>query len=168
LDDERRKNKRSHWFEIFEEFERIQRLMDDMFKAFEVPRRRQRGYGSYAYGFSISFKPDGKLTVRKLRDIEGGHADSWLYGEWEPLIDVLEGDGKVTVIAETLGVRKEEISLSATEDHLTISISNPQLNCRKEIPLPAKVDPRSTRATYKNGVLVISLKTAKRKLFRVF
>jgi len=167
LDDEHRDKKRSHWFEIFEEFERIQKLMDDMIKSFETSRRKRESRDPYAYGFSVSLKPNGKLNVRKLRDIEKDHLNSRICDDWEPLIDVFENNGEVTLIIGTFGIEKEDIDLSiVAENRLTISVNNNQLNYHKEILLPVKVDPKSAKATYKNGVLRINLKAAKRKLFR--
>jgi len=167
LDDEHRDKKRSRWFEIFEEFERVQKLMDDLIKSFEASHGKREKLDPYAYGFSVSFKPDGRLNVRRLKDMEKDQLDSQLCDDWEPLIDVFESNGEVTVVIGTFGAQKEDIGLSMVAgNRLTISVNNHQLNYHKELLLPVKVDPKSARATYKNGVLTINLKPAKRKLFR--
>lgn len=163
MDDECRKKKLPPWFEFFNELEKVQRLMDDVFRAFENPKRRRRSHDPCAYSFSVSFKPDGNLTTRRSKDSRACHVSS-LDGEWEPLIDVFEHDDEVAVIVSVPGVKKEEIGLYAAGDRLTISINNPELRYHKEIFLPTEVDPESARATYKNGVLEVRLKTVTKKL----
>ncbi|MEM1776413.1 MAG: archaeal heat shock protein Hsp20, partial [Nitrososphaerota archaeon] len=76
----------------------------------------------------------------------------------EPLVDVFEEDDTVKVVAEVPGVEKEDINLNATEDMLIISVKTPQRKYYKEVELPAKVDPNSAKASYKNGVLEVTLK----------
>lgn len=76
----------------------------------------------------------------------------------EPLVDVLDEEEEVVVVAELSGVEKEDISLYASKDGLTISVDTPQRKHQKELPLPEEVDPKPVKASYKNGVLAILFK----------
>ena len=76
----------------------------------------------------------------------------------EPLVDVSDEEEEVVVVAELSGVEKEDISLYASKDGLTISVDTPQRKYQKELPLPEEVDPKPVKASYKNGVLAIRLK----------
>ncbi|MDH5634457.1 MAG: Hsp20/alpha crystallin family protein, partial [Candidatus Bathyarchaeota archaeon] len=78
--------------------------------------------------------------------------------EYEPLVDVFSEDAIVMVIAELPGVEKDSIEVYATEDKLTISVDSPKRKYYKELHLPAKVDPKSSATSYKNGVLAVHLK----------
>jgi len=82
--------------------------------------------------------------------------------EREPLVDVIEKDGEVRVIAELPGVEKEDIDLRATETSLTISAESQHRKYYKELSLPTPVNPKSAKATYRNGVLEVSLPKAGR------
>jgi HSP20 family protein len=81
--------------------------------------------------------------------------------EREPLVDVVERNGEIQVVAELPGVEKKEIKLSGTEDTLTIVVDNPQRKYFKEVSLPGKVRVREARSQYKNGVLEITLPKAR-------
>jgi len=58
-------------------------------------------------------------------------------------------------------VERSEIDLEGTENSLTISVNNPDRRYYKELELPAEVDPNSSKATYKNGVLEVILSRKK-------
>jgi len=68
----------------------------------------------------------------------------------------------VRVIAELPGVEKEDIDLRATETSLTISAESQHRKYYKELRLPTPVNPKSAKATYRNGVLEVSLPKAGR------
>jgi len=78
----------------------------------------------------------------------------------EPLADVFESDGEVTVIAELPGVEEKDIKLRATERTLKISAETKDRKYSKDVELPAEVtgEPKSS---YRNGVLEVKLKKAK-------
>lgn len=90
----------------------------------------------------------------------------------EPLTRVTETPDEVVVTFDLPGVQKEDIRVVGTERALTVearcamkrtwrqsrSLRREFEKFRKTIDLPAKVDVRSARATYRNGVLEIRLK----------
>ena len=73
-------------------------------------------------------------------------------------MDVYEEEDSIKVVAEVPGVDKNDINLNVTEKKLIISVDTPQRKYYKEVDLPAEVDPQSSKATYKNGVLEVVLK----------
>ena len=77
--------------------------------------------------------------------------------ERKPLVDVIETENQICVIAEIPGVSKEDILVDATPNKLDISAQNSLRKYSESIELPAKVDPQSAMATYKNGVLEVKL-----------
>jgi len=85
-------------------------------------------------------------------------ARSQIREQSEPLVDVSDEEEEVVVLAELSGVKKEDISLYASKDGLTISVDTPQRKYQKELPLPEEVDPKPVKASYKNGVLAIRFK----------
>lgn len=106
-------------------------------------------------GFSIRIGPDGKPEIRefgtkpliKETGIE----------ERKPLVDVIETDNEVQVIAEMPGVRKEDIELKATERSLEIRAEGENRKYHETVSLPVEVDPDSAKARYNNGVLEVTL-----------
>jgi len=139
-------------------------MMDEMMRqTFEEPTRKSRIYGPHVYGFSMSIGPDGRPVIREFGNVQPGRFGPQLREEREPLIDIMEEKEDVVIVAELPGVEKEDISLHATEDQLTISVDNPNRRYHKEMPLPTKVDHRSARASYKNGVLEVRLRKLEAK-----
>jgi HSP20 family molecular chaperone IbpA len=76
----------------------------------------------------------------------------------EPLVDVIEEDDAIVVVAGLLGVRKEDLQIHAAHCSLTISSDTSEHKYYRELALPAATEPESAVATFKNGVLHIRLK----------
>lgn len=158
-------------------FEEIDRMFEDMFRdlsrAFpeELVKERKlpdgttvRTWGPFVYGYSMSVGPDGKPVIREFGNLRPSRLGvPKAAEEREPLVDVVTGEKVVQVIAEVPGIEKEDINLLATEGQLTISVDTEKRKYHKVVDLPAKVDPKSAKASYKNGVLEVSLERLKEK-----
>jgi HSP20 family protein len=151
-------------------FHEMERMMEDQFKSFtsDVPkdyvRERKlpdgtttREFGPFVYGYSIKIGPDGKPDIREFGNVKQSRDGPKVQEEREPLVDIIETDGEVQVVAELPGVDKKDIKLHATPDVLTISVNIPQRKYYKEIKLPAKVNVKEAKTDYKNGVLEVKL-----------
>ena len=157
-------------------------LMEDMVKDFEkkVPenliRERKlpdggivREMGPFVYGYSFSVGPDGKPkfrefgNVRPSRELGTARPTLSVQGEREPLVDVIPSDEEIKVVAELPGVEKSDIQLNVSEDSMSISVDTETRKFRKDLDLPLNVDPDSANASYKNGVLEVTLKVQKEK-----
>ncbi|MEM2915588.1 MAG: archaeal heat shock protein Hsp20, partial [Candidatus Bathyarchaeia archaeon] len=112
-------------------------------------------------GYSITIGPDGKPQIREFGnmkpEIGPGRPRIDFKEEREPLVDVIKTDGEIKVIAELPGVEKGDIRLHGTENTLTISVDTPQRKYYKEVELPAIVEPKQAKSSYKNGVLEVTL-----------
>jgi len=163
---------------FFEEFEEMFREMEEMMqREFEEISKRTpndlirerklpdgstvREWGPFVYGYSITIGPDGKPRIREFGNIKPstrpGRPRIDIREEREPLVDVIESDGEIKVVAELPGVEKKDIKLHGTETTLTISVDTPQRKYYKEVELPVKVDPKKAKSSYRNGVLEVSL-----------
>ena len=156
-------------------FEEMEKMMEEEFNDFasQVPkdyvRERKlpdgstaREFGPFVYGYSIKVGPDGKPEIREFGNVKPRkNGLPHVQEEREPLVDVVETDGEIHVVAELPGVEKKEIKLSGTEDTLTIVVDNAQRKYFKEVSLPEKVRVREARSRYKNGVLEVTLPKVK-------
>lgn len=130
----------------------------------------ERRWGPYVYGYSITIGPDGKPVIREFGNVKSSKRPG-MFGMYEPkletkearepLVDVIEEDNQVKVVAELPGVDKSDIKLETNLDSLRIDVETPKHKYHKEIELPSKVDPDSAKASYVNGVLEVSLSTKK-------
>ena len=153
--------------EMFREFER---MMEEEIKELtsKIPREyirerklpdgtTVREWGPFVYGYSITIGPDGKPQIREFGNVKPTRFGPRIREEREPLVDIYVTNGEVKVIAELPGVNKEDIQLHGTEDTLTISVDTPERKYYKEVKLPARVDPKGAKTSYKNGVLEVTL-----------
>ena len=159
--------------------EEMEREMTEAFKEMKssVPRemvreRRlpdgtiRREYGPFVYGYSVKIGPDGRPIIREFGNLKpglgAGRPPLNLRDQREPLIDVIEDEETVKVVAELPGVGKEDIKLYAVERTLTIEVDTPKRKYYKKLELPVKVDETSARSTYRNGVLETVMRKRRR------
>lgn len=92
---------------------------------------------------------------------------------WLPSTDVSETDGEIRVSADLPGLDEKDIQVTLENDVLTIRGEKKQEHEEKEreyrvsersygvfhriIPLPAGVDPNKVKATFKKGVLTVTV-----------
>lgn len=138
-------------------FDEMQRNLQDAFKHMgDDPSK------GFVQGFSVRMGPDGKPHFSsfgnkpRMEDQEGGMprigAD-----EREPLTDVIEDNDSVAITMELPGVEKKDIHVHMSEDRLEISVDNERRKYHKRVRLPTKVDPATTKATYNNGILDVTV-----------
>jgi HSP20 family protein len=114
----------------------------------------------------------GRPSRRRL--LPSGERGAVVPAEYrEPFIDVIETDKEVIATAEMPGLEKQDIKINVTEDRLEISAETKHEEKKEEkgyvyrerrsgsyyraISLPSPVDPDSSKASYKNGVLEIKM-----------
>ncbi len=155
--------------EMAEAFRDMENVMPrDMVRVRRLPDGSvKREYGPFVYGYSVKIGPDGKPVIREFGNIKPGPGREGapplnLQDRREPLIDIIEEDDKLKVVAELPGVEKEDIRLYVTRDTLTIDVDTPEHRYRKELELPFEIDDKSAVSTYKNGVLETVLTMMKR------
>ena len=96
-----------------------------------------------------------------------------LEGEWAPSVDVAETDNEVVVTAELPGVEQDDVDITITDDVLTLKgekkeekevkeknyhrIERSYGSFQRSVSLPAGVQADKAKATYKDGVLHITV-----------
>ncbi|MDG6228893.1 MAG: Hsp20/alpha crystallin family protein [Candidatus Thermoplasmatota archaeon] len=109
----------------------------------------------FVHGYKLYVGPDGKPHLEDFgnKPVQSEEGQPSISEEREPLTDVIDCGEAVSVTVEIPGVEKEDIDLNVTEDELEITVDTPQRKYHKIVNLPADVMPKTTKATYKNGVL---------------
>ncbi len=141
--------------DLFDEFDKMDEMLEKMWKDVTSGTAVQN---PIFYGFRVMVGPDGKPRFEEFGNMKPGLRGPEITEEIEPIVDVMEEKGEVVVVADIPGVEKEDIKLNAIEDMLTIDVDSKRRKYHKEIRMPAKIDPESAKASYKNGVLEVRLK----------
>lgn len=146
------------------EFEQMQRLMGQVFQDAMGAAERTKPGEPFVYGFKLRVGPDGRPQFESFGNThptvdttEGGAAVQ--VGAREPMTDLIESDHEIAVTVELPGVAKEDINLHVAADAVTIKVPAGERHpaYHKAIRLPAPVKADSAEATYKNGILDITL-----------
>jgi len=158
-------------------FDELEQDFESMFKDLELPkdliRERKlpdggtvREMGPFVYGYSFSMGPDGKPVIREFGNVKpslkGGPSGGVkprldVKEDREPLVDTIVNPDTVKVVAELPGVEKPDIALECDGHKLTLKVDTDKRRYYKELELPVEVDPDTSKASYKNGVLELLL-----------
>ena len=99
---------------------------------------------------------------------------SQLFSGWTPALDLYQDSDNVTAVVELPGMRKEDIEISLHNGTLSISGERKDETdkegatrterfygkFRRSVTLPAQVDPNKVTASYKDGILTVTLPKA--------
>ncbi len=165
----KRFGKRSSMFGEFERLmDELEREMAETIKQMEDMPEETRNFGSarrdsgpFVYGYSVNIGPDGKPIVREFGNMKPGIEEKQplnLYDRREPLVDIIEDDETIKVLAELPGVEKHDIIIQAKAYTLTIEVDNADRKYFKELVFPVDIDKSTAKSSFRNGVLKITFK----------
>lgn len=102
--------------------------------------------------------------------------DEWMKAAWSPKIEIKERGDKIFVSADLPGMKPEEIKIEVLDNRLTIEGERRKEHEERgkgfyrserrygsfyrDIPLPKYVNAEQTKASFRNGVLEITLPSA--------
>ncbi|OYT49766.1 MAG: heat-shock protein Hsp20 [Desulfurococcales archaeon ex4484_204] len=161
---------------IFDIFNELFREIEGEFQEFVREAERLRRYGGeeigelrefrrpFVYGFRITIGPDGLPKIEEFGNVRRREGPKPIISEErEPLVDVLDEGNKVRIIAEMPGVEKDNIQIKASNGKLIIRASNHNRRYYKEVNLPAEVDIKTAKASYRNGVLEVTITKSRKE-----
>ncbi|HLW35393.1 MAG TPA: Hsp20/alpha crystallin family protein [Chthoniobacterales bacterium] len=98
-----------------------------------------------------------------------------LFSGWSPALDLYQNNDNVVAVLELAGMRKEDIEISLHDGMLTISGERKRSSAngekaerteryvgsfRRTVSLPVQVDASKVSATYRDGILTVTLPKA--------
>ncbi len=145
-----------------DEFDRIFKRLSSSFANLDDLLDEARNAGSisgpYYYGYTITVGPDGKPVVREYGNVKPGllpNSDTR-----DPVVDTVlaEKEKTLKLIAEMPGVDKSNINVVIEKNVVKIDAEQGKKKYNSQVPLQTKVDENSVKASYKNGILEVTLK----------
>jgi HSP20 family protein len=129
-------------------------MFEEHFRDFEPPRPSEGGK-PLVYGFSMRVDEDGKPVISEFGNTarQGKQQNAR-----EPLVDLINGERDITVVAELPGVEKKNLQLKVSKNALNIDVTDPERRFAKSVRLPTEVDEKASKASLKNGILEVVLK----------
>jgi len=141
----------------------FERMRDSLSRMLDEMDEDAMGAGDpFVYGFSLRMGPDGDPQFNEFGNVKGDDdpRQAAAHEAREPLVDIQETDDRLTLTAELPGVEKDDVNLRAKQDELIVQAVDDDNRFFKRIDLPTTVEPSTTEATYKNGVLDIQVDKA--------
>ena len=114
-------------------------------------------------------------TLLELPFLNGGTRQAQLFNGWTPALDLYQNNDNVVAVVELPGMRKEDIEISLHDGTLTIGgerksetgtddkatrTERVSGKFRRSITLPTRVDSNKVSASYKDGILTVTLPKA--------
>lgn len=156
--------------DILDEMERIfgesnfREILEEMMRG-----RAGLGNNNFIRGFSLHIGPNGKPEIQEFgNQVKKTSAGPVISEEREPVTDILENSDHVFVTIELPGVERQDIDIKAKEQSVEISVDAPARKYHKVLELPCRARPRTAQATYRNGILDISIEKSATKTHEEF
>ena len=140
-------------------FEAMERMIEDLQNDVEQSFKELQNYSGFEsrplmYGFTMSIGPDGEPVVRTFGDKE------ITTGCREPVYEqfVKNDTDELIVMIEMPGISRDDIELNVSDSKLIVTTSKAERKYKADIELKAQVDPQSAKASYRNGILSVTLR----------
>ncbi len=114
--------------------------------------------GSMAYNVKIKIEGNAISVSGQPNNLPSSQA----VHDREPLIDLIDKSGEVILIAELPGAEKGSITLMSDSRHIEITAKAKAGEYKKKVAFGSLVNPKKAVASYKNGVLEVSVKKSDR------
>ena len=139
-------------------FEALEMMIEDLQNDFEESFKEFENFGNEArplmYGFTMTMDHAGEPVIKTFGDKEIKS------GFREPVHEqfVKTDTDELIITIEMAGVSKEDIELNVTENNLIVTTPNVERKYRSSIDLQVPVEPKSSKAAYRNGILSVTLR----------
>ena len=110
------------------------------------------------YGFNVVIGPNSEPIINSFGNVRPSEPKVKFSDEREMLIDIIDVEDVVTVLAEMPGIDRKSIKVIAAPDEVVIEAKEPGRNYHKVVRLPTSVDPNRSESRFHNGVLQLDFK----------
>lgn len=163
-DKRRKKNPHENNFEL-DALEEFESMMEYILEMISSNFKDEFSEPPHIYGFSIikqNKNVDSDVIDEDFEDEFYDESTGLVCSkvrviERKPLIDVIKTDDSIHILIEISDIKKEDMKLSATDLSIKFDIKKNDKVQTEYIKLPCKIDPKSAKASYKNGVFEIIL-----------
>ncbi|MEE8133166.1 MAG: archaeal heat shock protein Hsp20 [Nitrososphaerales archaeon] len=147
--------------EANKEFGEAEHMLNRLFRTADESSPSDIAKFPYYYGYQITVGPDGKPHIREFGNVRSsarGLAEQETVSE--PLVDTTldEKENMLKIVVEMPGVAKENIEVNVMNDYVSIHAENGDKRYHTDLPVSVKLDDKTAKATYINGILELKIK----------
>ncbi|MFX0207761.1 MAG: Hsp20/alpha crystallin family protein [Candidatus Hodarchaeota archaeon] len=141
--------------EMNSRFDQMRQMFE---KGFEEQSKGDSKIFRRSWGYSYQLGPDGIPQVQTWGDLPEGFQLPFgnhkaLTSSTDPTIDLIEDEEGIHLVAEIPGIDKQNLDVEVTESQVRITGSQEDRSYHKEIKLPGKIKPKTTKVSLRNGIL---------------
>jgi len=118
------------------------------------------------YGFNVRISDDAgrEPLISSFGNVKKNEEETKieLTEDREPLVDIIEKEKELSVIAEIPGVEKESIKIDAYPNEVHIEAKDHNRSYNRDVALDSMIDTKPTSVLFKNGVLEINFNKSKK------
>jgi len=140
-------------------FKKMSRSFMDLEDVFEDKNiHNLQTSGPFYYGYTMTIGPDGKPIVREYGNVKPGLLPT--SETREPLVDTFvdEKEKLVKLVAEMPRVEKKDIKVVVQDKIVHIDAEHGDKEYHVKVPVKAKFDENTAKASYTNGILELVFK----------
>lgn len=154
-------------------FDDVEELLNESFQSIfgqnslidNLPQLTEQTDAPVYWGYVMHIDQDGKQTVKTYGNVDPEMSPAkpqQLSDVKEPIVDILKDEKiqEVKLIAEMPGVEKSDIKVNVERNMVHIDAAKTIRKYHVDVPLDYKVQPNTSKANYKNGILELTLKLA--------
>lgn len=136
----------------------IARFLEDVAKDFSDSSAVGPGSQPIIYGFNIRIGQNGEPIVNNFVNVKPMEPKVKFSEEREPLVDIIDVEDVITVLAEMPGIDRKSIKVTASPDEIIIEAKDGNRSYNKAVRLPETIDPQKSESRFHNGVLQLNFK----------
>lgn len=154
----RRKPDRPRIGDYYEINKLIARFLEDVAKDFSEFSDVKQVSEPIIYGFNVRVNPHGQPIINSFGNVKPTEPKVAYTDEREPLVDVIDKDKEISIIAEVPGVAKDNIKVTAFPDEVLIEAKDHTRSYSKIVRLSGTVSTSGAAAKFRHGVLELTFK----------
>ena len=150
-----KKKKPARKFDVFFDFEKMEKLVDEMMKGMVQAETKEGEKKPLVMGFQLRFDDKGQPVVENVGNVKPAEKRLEVRPR-APLVDVIKSEKDITITAELPGAEEKDIKLEVGEHAVEIKVERPSFY--KRISFEESLDSKKVKSSLKNGVYEIVVK----------
>ena len=149
-----------------EEFDRIKRVMNHVKNRGIIAKNIGLGEIPFAYAFNINNDNDSYRKIYstiplkfkfQAKDEGCEYIGRFCLKQRQPFMEIMDSENEIYITMEIREAEEEDIDVSIKPNDVNIVILGMKEEYHKTISLPCKIKPKSSKITFINGILDITL-----------